>query len=322
MSSFLFCIYFSLFLSFIPRTLSSSFSNFPSFVVFLYSSFTLPFSVSHHVLPFSLLLIYILLHLFIFCFVNYGHLHRLIGDSTGARTLKSNASVLSSSSAPKSTVTGSDTAYGKYGKDGIYNINSSSSSSSTGHGYSNGGGRGVRGIGGVGGAYGRAGQAAYSGSTNNTSDAGLDGLSGRCALSHTPSSSSTYSPTFMYLYFSLPILEHLCLISPSSLSPHFLTLHFIPCLYPISYPLSHYSPSCSCLLFFSPLLPCPLVPFLFIPPFALPSITPSLHYPSLHPFTPVPCFLSHSPVSLPPCPSHFLPPTFLVDKRIAIFHVF
>ena len=62
----------------------------------------------------------------------------------------------------------------------------------------------VGGIGGLGGDYGSAGQAAYRGSSNNTSDAGLDGLSGRCALPHTPSSSSTYSPTFMYLCFFYP----------------------------------------------------------------------------------------------------------------------
>ena len=105
-----------------------------------------------------------------------GHFHRLIGDSTGERTFKSNASVLTSSSASSLTVTESDTASGKDGKDGINNSNSNSSSgSSTGNGYRNNGGRGV---GGIGGDYGSAGQAAYS-SSNNTSDAGLDGLSGR-----------------------------------------------------------------------------------------------------------------------------------------------
>ena len=123
-------------------------------------------------------------------------------ESTGVRTFKSNASVPTSSSASSLTVTGSNTAYGKDGKDGIYNSYSNSSSGScTGNGYTNNGGRGV---GDIGGDYGSAGQAAYSGSISNTSDAGLDGLSGRCVLSHTPSSSSTYSPTFMSLYFFYP----------------------------------------------------------------------------------------------------------------------
>ena len=84
---------------------------------------------------------------------------------------------------------------------------------------------------------------------------------------------------------------------------------------PIPYPISHVPPSFSCLLFFSPLHPCPLVPFLFIPPLPFPSITPSLHYHSLHPLTPDPCSLSLVPFPcLPPSVPFSLPPAYLLSR--------
>ena len=118
-------------------------------------------------------------------------------------------------------------------------------------------------------------------------------------------SALTYPLLFFYLfsYFHvpllfLPILEHLCLISPSSLSPHFPTLHFIPVPLSLS-PIPYLMFPPHSLVYYSS-HPCPLVPFLFIPPLPFPSITPSLHYPSLHPLTPVPCSLSPVPIPLSP----------------------
>ena len=140
----------------------------------------------------------------------------------------------------------------------------------------------------------------------------------------------TYPLLFFYLfsYFHvpllfLPILEHLCLISPSSLSPHFPTLHFIPVplsLSPIPYLMfPPHSLVCYSSHPFTPVLSSPSFLSLHYP--FPPSLLPSTTLPSIpSPLFPVPC--PHSPVSLPPCPSHFLLPTFSVDERIAVFHVF